>query len=53
MNARIALVGDDESPCLLQHASTLIHSGSFYGNPKSYLCSAKYCPKHPTCKFKG
>lgn len=52
-NARIALLGNEESPGLLEHASRLIHSGSFYGNPKSYLCSAKYCPKHPTCKFKG
>lgn len=52
-NAREALVGSDDSPGLLEHASRVIHSGSFYGNPKSYLCSAKYCPRHSTCKFKG
>ncbi|GFN25453.1 hypothetical protein ADE_11510 [Achromobacter denitrificans] len=51
--ARDALVGTDDSPGLLQHASRLVHSGSFYGNPKSVLCSGKYCPRHPTCKFKG
>jgi RecB family exonuclease len=51
--ARDALIGTDESPGLLQHASRVIHSGSFYGNPKSVLCSSKYCPRHPTCKFKG
>jgi len=52
-NARDALIGDEDSPGLLQHASHIIHSGQFYGNPKSVLCSAKYCPRHPTCKFKG
>jgi RecB family exonuclease len=52
-NARAALVGTEESPGLLQHASRLIQSGAFYGNPKSYLCSERYCPKHPTCNFKG
>ena len=51
--ARDALVGSEDSPGLLQHASRLVHSGSFYGNPKSVLCSGKYCPRHPTCKFKG
>jgi hypothetical protein len=52
-DARAALVGTEESPGLLEHASRLIHSGAFYGNPKSYLCSARYCPNHPTCRFKG
>ncbi|GAB3249030.1 RecB family exonuclease [Chitinimonas naiadis] len=52
-NARDSLVGDLDSPGLLEHASRLIHAGSFYGNPKSVLCSPKYCPNHPTCKFKG
>lgn len=52
-NAREALIGDEDSPGLLQHASHIIHSGQFYGNPKSVLCSAKYCPRHSICKFKG
>lgn len=52
-NARAALIGDEDAPGLLEHASRIIHSGLFYGNPKSVLCSAKYCPNHPTCKFKG
>lgn len=52
-NARAALVGTDEEPGLLEHASRLIKSGAFYGNPKSWLCSERYCPKHPTCRFKG
>jgi RecB family exonuclease len=53
VNARAALIGTEEQPGLLEHASRLIQSGAFYGNPKSYLCSEKYCPKHPTCAFKG
>lgn len=51
--ARAALVGTEEQPGLLQHAARLIHSGAFYGNPRSMLCSARYCPAHPTCPFKG
>lgn len=51
-NARAALVGTEDSPGLLEHAAALIRAGAFYGNSKSYLCSAKYCPAHPTCRFK-
>lgn len=47
------LLGAEESPGLLDHASNLIHSGSFYGNPKSNLCSPKYCPRWKTCKYRG
>lgn len=52
-NVRQALVGDAEDLGLLEHASKIIHSGSFYGNPRSMLCSEKFCPVHSTCKFKG
>lgn len=52
-NAKTALVGDEESPGLLEHAANVIHTGMFYGNPKSMLCSSKYCPRHSICKFKG
>lgn len=53
VSARAALVGTEEQPGLLQHASKLIHSGSFYGNGKSVLCSAKYCPRHAVCPYKS
>lgn len=49
--ARAALVGDEDSPGLLHHAARLIHSGGFYGNPKSVLCSARYCPRWSTCPY--
>lgn len=52
-NAREALVGTEEQPGLLEHASRIVKSGDFFGNPRSRLCSAKYCPAHPTCRFKG
>jgi len=52
-NPRAALVGTEQSPGLLEHAAKIVHAGAFYGNPKSVLCSAKYCPRHPVCKFKG
>lgn len=53
VDARAALVGTEEAPGLLEHASRLIKSGAFYGNGRSYLCSARYCPAHSTCRFKS
>lgn len=52
-NVRAALVGTEEDPGLLQHASKLIHSGAFYGNPKSMLCSSKFCPRYAPCKYRS
>lgn len=52
-NARAVLIGTEDDPGLLQHAAKIIHSGSFYGNPKSMLCSAKFCPRFPTCKYRS
>jgi hypothetical protein len=46
------LVGKDETPGLLQHASKIIHSGAFYGNPRSSLCSEKYCPNYSKCQWR-
>ena len=52
VGARDVLLGDGESPGVLEHASRLIHSGSFFGNPKSMMCHQAYCPIHSTCKFR-
>ncbi|MNQ92173.1 PD-(D/E)XK nuclease superfamily protein [compost metagenome] len=52
-NVRAALIGTEEDPGLLHHAADIIHSGRFYGNPKSMLCSPKFCPRYATCKFKN
>lgn len=50
--AREVLLGDGDTPGVLENASRLIHSGSFYGNPRSMLCSEKFCPIHQVCKFR-
>lgn len=52
-NVRAALIGTEDDPGLLQHAARMIQGGNYFGNSKSMLCSAKFCPKHPTCKFKN
>lgn len=52
VGARDLLLGDEESPGVLQMASKLIHHGDFFGNPKSMMCHEKYCPAFSTCKFR-
>lgn len=49
--ARDVLIGDEESPGVLQMVARMIHSGSFPGNPRSMMCSPKYCPIFDTCKY--
>lgn len=50
--ARDVLVGEDDSPGVLEIVSKMIHSGSFPGNPRSMLCNPKYCPAYNICKFR-
>jgi hypothetical protein len=50
--ARDMLVGEADSPGVLEIAANMIHTGTFPGNPRSQLCSAKYCPAHSTCRFR-
>ena len=51
-NAKRVMVGTDEGqPGLIQFAAEMFRSGRFYPNPKSLLCSEKYCPRHATCPF--
>lgn len=52
LGARDVLIGDGETPGVLEAASRLIHSGAFFGNPKSMLCSEKYCPRFKSCGFR-
>jgi len=51
-NARDVLVGDHDSPGVLETVARMIHAGAFPGNPRSMLCGAKYCPIHASCKFR-
>ena len=50
--ARSLLVGGDEGPGLLTIASNMLHSGLFYGNPKSQICGEKYCPAFHICRWR-
>lgn len=50
--ARDVLVGEKDSPGVLEVVARMIHSGTFPGNPRSMLCGAKYCPIYERCKFR-
>lgn len=50
--ARSILVGDGESPGVLETVAHMIHSGNFPGNPRSMLCHERYCPIFQSCKFR-
>lgn len=50
--ARDVLVGEDDSPGVLEVVARMIHSGTFPGNPRSMLCGSKYCPIYSRCKFR-
>jgi RecB family exonuclease len=47
-----ALVGDPESPGLLDYIAKIFLHDLFYGNPRSLLCSARYCPVYSTCQWR-
>lgn len=50
---RDALVGTVEEPGALYFASKMLQSGLFYPNPRSVLCSVKFCPAWNGCKAHG
>lgn len=50
--ARDVLVGDADSPGVLEVVAGMIHAGTFPGNPRSMLCHPKYCPIYQRCKFR-
>lgn len=52
IDCRTMLIGDEYEPGLLQHAAAIIKNGLFYGNPRSQLCSDRYCPAFATCKYR-
>lgn len=51
-DARLRMVGDENSPGLLQYAAEMFRSGLFPPNPQSFICSQKYCSRWGVCKFK-
>ena len=48
----ILLDSEFDEPGLLTMAARLIHSGTFFGNPKSQFCGEKYCPIFNICKWR-
>lgn len=52
VNARGVLIGDEESPGVLEAVAGMIKSGNFVGNPRSMMCHEKYCPIYNRCKFR-
>lgn len=50
--ARDVLIGEPDSPGVLEIVSKMINSGTFPGNPRSMMCNPKYCPIYSTCKFR-
>lgn len=50
--ARQTLVGDDETPGVLGLAARMLHSGIFFGNPRSMMCHGRYCPIFSICHFR-
>lgn len=48
--AREVLLGDDDNTGLLVTAAKLVHGDiEPWGNPKSVMCHARYCPAYQTC----
>lgn len=52
-NAKRIMTGDQDNPGLIEFAADMFRSGRFYPNPRSLLCSDKYCPRYKSCTFKG
>lgn len=50
-NAKRAMLGTESAPGLIEFAADMFKTGRFYPNPKSLLCSEKYCPRYGTCQF--
>jgi hypothetical protein len=46
-----ALIGRDGQPGLIEIAAGMLTSGIFPPNPKSVLCSRKWCPAYDRCAY--
>jgi hypothetical protein len=50
IGAREPLLGDDQHSGLLATAAKIVHGDiEAWGNPKSMMCSSRYCPRYATC----
>lgn len=51
-NVESTLLGVGEKPGLIQAIAHMARDGIFFGNPKSMLCSEKFCPAYKVCAFR-
>jgi hypothetical protein len=52
-NAREPLLGDEEHSGLLHMAAKIVHGDTeAWGNPRSMMCSERYCPAFKTCFYR-
>lgn len=51
-NAKQILTGTEDRPGLIEFAADMFRSGKFYPNPRSMLCSEKFCPRWSSCHFR-
>lgn len=51
-NSMEIMVGNENSPGLIELAAHMFKTGKFYPNPKSMLCGEKYCPRWSSCHFR-
>jgi hypothetical protein len=50
-DSRAPLVGDADTPGMIELAARMLKTGTFPPNPKSMLCSAKYCAGYSKCRY--
>lgn len=50
--SEVLVGGDSYGMGVLEYAAKIIHSGLFFGNPKSMMCHKTYCPNYNVCKFR-
>lgn len=51
-NVESTLLGTDEEPGIIQALAHMARGGYWFGNPRSALCSEKWCPVYKSCGFR-
>ncbi len=51
VGAKALMIGDGESPGLIEYAAVMFRTGLFPPNPQSQLCSEKFCARWATCRY--
>lgn len=52
VGARDVLIGEPDSPGVLEMVGKMLTAGAFPGNPRSMMCHEKYCPIYQSCKYR-